>query len=125
MSCTAMNAEDIARALGGWKSGCAWMARCPAHHDRSPSLSVRDSNAGKVLVYCHAGCDQGRVLAALRSRGLWPNNECRPLSPKVRHRLPVEGEADPDDTSRTETALAIWRSAQPAQGTLVEFYLAL
>jgi hypothetical protein len=79
------------------------------------------SNAGKVLVYCHAGCDLGGVLAALRSRGLWPNAGCRPLPPKVCQRSPVEEKAGRD---RTEAALAIWRSANRAQGTLAEAYLA-
>ena len=50
------------------------MARCPAHDDRKPSLSIRDADDGKVLVRCHAGCDQARVIAALRSRGLWIEN---------------------------------------------------
>ena len=36
----AMTAETIAKALGGRKRGAAWMARCPAHDDREPSLSI-------------------------------------------------------------------------------------
>ena len=47
------------------------MARCPAHEDREPSLSITDAKSGKVLVRCHAGCDQRQVIAALRSRGVW------------------------------------------------------
>ena len=44
------------------------MARCPAHDDRKPSLSIRDADDGKVLVRCHAGCDQARVkLEAARN----------------------------------------------------------
>src|SRR5438094_550718 len=34
------------------------MARCPAHDDREPSLSIREGDHGKVLVCCHAGCEQ-------------------------------------------------------------------
>jgi hypothetical protein len=49
-------------------------ARCPTHDDREPSLSIRDADDGKVLVRCHAGCDQERVIATLRSRGLWMEN---------------------------------------------------
>jgi hypothetical protein len=56
-----MRAETIAKALGGRKVGGGWMARCPAHEDRNPSLSVHDADEGKVLVCCHAGCDQARV----------------------------------------------------------------
>ena len=64
-----MTAETIAKALGGRKAGGAWMACCPAHDDREPSLSIIDGNGGKVLVRCHAGCDQRRVIAALCSAG--------------------------------------------------------
>jgi hypothetical protein len=39
-------------------------SRCPAHEDRNPSLSVR-YDEGKVLIYCHAGCDTRDVLASL------------------------------------------------------------
>jgi putative DNA primase/helicase len=65
------SAETIAKALCGRKAGSGWAARCPAHDDREPSLSIRHGDNGKVLIRCHAGCDQGRVIAALRSRGLW------------------------------------------------------
>ncbi len=56
-----MTAETIARALGGRKAGQDWMARCPAHGDRDPRLSVREVD-GKVLVRCHTGCDQREVI---------------------------------------------------------------
>jgi putative DNA primase/helicase len=69
--CEFPGAETIAAALGGRKAGGAWMARCPAYDDRKPSLSIRDGDDGRVLVCCHAGCEQERVIAALRSRGLW------------------------------------------------------
>jgi hypothetical protein len=66
-----MSAESIARALGARLIGSEWMARCPAHDDRKPSLSVREGDNGRVLVRCHAGCEQWQVIEALRSRGLW------------------------------------------------------
>ena len=66
-----MTAETIAKALGGRKAGAEWMARCPAHEDREPSLSIKDADGGKVLVRCHAGCDQQKVIAALKARGIW------------------------------------------------------
>ena len=71
-----MNAARIAQALhGGRKSGASWVACCPAHEDRTPSLSVRGSTDGRVLVHCHAGCAQAAVIAALKDLGLWPNRE--------------------------------------------------
>ena len=66
-----MTAEVVAKVLGGRKAGVGWMARCPAHDDQTSSLSISDTEGGMVLVHCHAGCDQERVIAALRTRGLW------------------------------------------------------
>lgn len=42
-----------------------WSCKCPAHEDRSPSLSVKVLDDGRVLVHCHAGCSASDVLAAL------------------------------------------------------------
>ena len=53
------------------KAGAGWLTRCPAHDDRAPSLKVEGSD-GKVLTYCHAGCDSDAVIAELKKRGLWP-----------------------------------------------------
>jgi putative DNA primase/helicase len=50
------------------------MARCPAHDDHNPSLSLAERD-GLVLVKCHAGCDQDAVVSALRRKGLWPERE--------------------------------------------------
>jgi hypothetical protein len=71
-----VTAEQIARALHGRRSGRGWMALCPAHKDRRPSFSITERN-GKVLVNCRSGCTQNSVIAALRSRGLWPERERR------------------------------------------------
>ena len=76
-----------------------------------------------MLVFCHAGCDQERVIAALRKRGLWTENGRRLRLRVPRHatdlRKPLQ-----DDAKRGEVALAIWQSSVPAQGTPVETYLA-
>jgi putative DNA primase/helicase len=117
-----MTAESIAIALGGCKAGAAWMARCPAHEDRQPSLSIRDAGDGKVLVRCHAGCDQGRVIAALRSRGLWDENGHCQFARSTRC-AGANDEQDRDDAKRTEAALAVWQSARCARGSPVETYL--
>jgi putative DNA primase/helicase len=118
-----MTAEAIAKALGGRRAGAAWMARCPAHEDRAPSLSIADARDGKVLVRCHAGCDQQDVIAALRARGVWNADVRQPIrfSRKPDRALPAE--LDGEATKRTEAALAIWRASQSAQGTPVEIYL--
>lgn len=40
-------------------------ARCPAHDDRNPSLSVDVASDGRVLLKCHANCDTESVVAAV------------------------------------------------------------
>jgi putative DNA primase/helicase len=118
-----MTAEAIAKALGGRRAGAAWMARCPAHDDRAPSLSIADARGGKVLVRCHAGCDQQDVIAALRACGVWNADVRQPIrfSRKADRTLPAE--PDGDAIKRTEAALAIWRGSQSADRTPVETYL--
>jgi|TARA_R100000501_G_C2536759_1_gene57330 hypothetical protein len=39
-----------------------WMARCPAHDDRTPSLSIKECDDGRLLMHCFAGCPAGDVL---------------------------------------------------------------
>ncbi len=46
-------------------SGREWKARCPAHKDRTPSLSIGVNADGRVLLYCHGGCTQRAVFMAL------------------------------------------------------------
>lgn len=55
--------KDGGRAVT--QSGEGYAARCPAHNDRSPSLSVSEGDDGRVLLHCHAGCEAGAVVAAL------------------------------------------------------------
>ncbi|MEJ5367768.1 MAG: VapE domain-containing protein [Bryobacteraceae bacterium] len=70
-----LDAASIARALGGARrSGSGWVAKCPSHDDRNPSLSLTE-RGGKLLVFCHGGCDSRAVVAALRARNLWPEAE--------------------------------------------------
>ena len=47
------------------RSGNGWSARCPAHEDRNPSLSIATGDDGRCLVNCHAGCETTAILAAL------------------------------------------------------------
>lgn len=41
-----------------------WSARCPAHDDKGPSLSIRETEDGRVLVHCFAGCSVHEVVQA-------------------------------------------------------------
>lgn len=94
-----MTARDVADRLGARPAGDGrWMARCPAHSDHTPSLSVREGAGGKVLVHCWAGCDTSAVLAAA---GLtWRDISGQPTTPADRARLRAERQ------QRTETERA-------------------
>jgi hypothetical protein len=47
------------------RSGNGWACQCPAHDDRTPSLSITKGDGGHALVHCHAGCDTKAVCAAV------------------------------------------------------------
>lgn len=39
-----------------------WLACCPAHQDRSPSLSVKLESDGRILMHDFAGCSVEEIL---------------------------------------------------------------
>jgi hypothetical protein len=45
-----------------------WIAKCPAHDDRHPSLSIRALEGGRTLLHCFAGCEIHSVVSALGLR---------------------------------------------------------
>jgi len=44
-----------------------WRALCPAHQDKRPSLSIRQTH-DRVLLHCHASCELPDILKALGMR---------------------------------------------------------
>lgn len=42
-----------------------WQCKCPAHEDRSPSLSIAETDDGRTLIHCHAGCAPIDVVHAV------------------------------------------------------------
>lgn len=81
-----MNAEQIAVGLGRHtRTQTGFTACCPAHNDKTPSLSISDGENGKILVRCHAGCDQGAVIDALKRCNLWPEHVNEKPLPLTRH----------------------------------------
>ncbi|CAN5158876.1 hypothetical protein BH24PSE2_BH24PSE2_17520 [soil metagenome] len=67
-----------------------WIAACPAHEDRSPSLSIREVDGEKILLHCFAGCDVEAVLHALglRMSDLFPEPLAHHVAPS-RSRIPA------------------------------------
>lgn len=43
----------------------SWVACCPAHEDRSPSLSVKELGDGRILLHCFAGCEVAAILGVM------------------------------------------------------------
>jgi hypothetical protein len=57
-------AEILQHFQGARRNGNGWMAQCPAHEDRNPSLSIHERE-GKILLKCFAGCSAEAVVSAL------------------------------------------------------------
>jgi hypothetical protein len=60
-----MSVADLVSRLQAKRNGQGWMAKCPAHDDRTPSLSINEGRDGRALLKCHTGCNTDDVLAAL------------------------------------------------------------
>jgi putative DNA primase/helicase len=114
-----MIAAEIAATLGAGRRGGGgwWSCRCPAHDDRSPSLSLRDGDRG-LIVHCHAGCDPRDVLAELQHRGLLGSHKERPEPAAVR------GDDRDDVARRIAEARRMWDAALDARATPVPAYFA-
>jgi len=91
----------------------SWVARCPAHDDRDPSLSV-SVKEGRVLIHCFAGCAPEAVLEAVGLtwkdlRGAdpwaWRAPVLRPSRPRPEPETP-----SPEDLERWER---LWEGARP------------
>lgn len=67
-----------------------WIARCPAHNDKRPSMTVREVDDGRVLVHCFAGCDIGQILGAvgLEFDALFPDKPIEHAKP-IRRPFPA------------------------------------
>lgn len=80
----------LSRLEGARRSGSRWIARCPAHEDRNPSLSVGLGAGGCVLLHCFVGCAPEAIASALglSMRDLYPERRGLPRSPYAEGRRP-------------------------------------
>lgn len=106
-------ASELVKRLGGvWRPN-GGMCCCPAHADRTPSLSVRVGNRS-LLFKCFAGCSGIDIIRAVR---------------RLKLDVPVDDELGPlahshHDIGMAERARTIWNQAQPITGTPAAVYLA-
>jgi hypothetical protein len=76
-----MNISDILPKLKNVQQhGEQYQAQCPAHDDKNASLSITEKN-GKVLFYCHAGCDFRKVMDAIGIQK--PEQKDKPVISKI------------------------------------------
>lgn len=70
-------------------NGKGWMACCPAHEDRSPSLSINEGDDGRVLLKCFAGCGNDAITDALglETKDLFVPRDSRSLTPHTNGKL--------------------------------------
>ena len=109
-----MNAETLLLRLSGVRQNGPgkWMAKCPSHDDRSPSLSIRQTDDGKILIHCWSGCDTESVLTALglNWRDIFPDRwreaEARALAHGHRRLKKSLGEITQQDYARHVVAIA-------------------
>ncbi len=115
--CSFKNAQGITRALRGVWHGRYGTARCPAHDDRLPSLSLANGHDGRLLLYCYAGCSFREIIQALIRIGLLGKQAYdQTLS------FSKQFCADLKQAKR-KAERAIWQQSQPIKNTLAETYL--
>ncbi len=112
------HARRLVEVLGGKWMRTHGMCRCPAHADRTPSLSISVGRQA-VLLHCFAGCATVTVIAALARQGVkmadlfgsevepWPSPATEPRK------------AAPD-----RNAVRLWKQAHGIAGSAAAAYLA-
>jgi len=107
-------ARQIVDSFGGRWSGRQGMCCCPAHDDRTPSLSVGlTSNA--ILLHCFAGCTSDEVLEGLKRYGIQPRDLFDGKGG------PIASVAKPFGPDAN--ACRLWCETAPLTDTLAERYL--
>ncbi|UNF29776.1 toprim domain-containing protein [Bartonella krasnovii] len=109
-----INARGITNALRGVWYGRYGSARCPAHDDQLPSLSLANGHDGRLLLTCYAGCSFREIIQALRRIGLLGTQDF--VDKAYDHTLSFSKQ-------KAERAQAIWQQSQPIKNTLAETYL--
>ncbi len=113
-----MDVNDFLASLEGVKGrNGSWVARCPGHQDRSPSLTVKELGDGRILIHCFAGCGTDEVLGAmgLTMSDLFPE----PLATRM---APVRGFSAMDALRalKYESSLLVMAAADTAEGRPVD-----
>ena len=98
------------------QSGNSWTARCPAHEDKQPSLSISYGIKG-ILLNCHAGCTPDAITGAvgLSMRDLFYDASD---SPKTPHKAVV---IDLPTMGLQPWAKSLWDECKPLSGVALDY----
>jgi hypothetical protein len=99
---------SVIQRLGGVWSGRHAMVRCPAHDDRTPSLSIRQGR-NSILVHCFAGCEGAAVMRGIRQ--------------VLGHTIPDQRAIPEPANDREPPFRRIWTAGVGLEGTLGHRYL--
>lgn len=95
-----------------------WLACCPAHEDRSPSLTIREENDGRILVRCHAGCSFEQIVDSVGYgyEPWFPPKQEGDFKPAVKRAYPA---ADVLEALYFETTLVLVAACNIANGVVL------
>lgn len=103
-----MRPEELLGLLSGVKrTARGWSSRCPAHNDKSPSLSVCEAEGGRILLHCFAGCTTEDVCSSIgiRLADLFMDAPMNQLSNRRLARVRRERQATQDASEKNHKAL--------------------
>lgn len=61
-----MSVDTLLQRLTKVKGGKGrWTACCPSHEDRSPSLAIRETEDGRILLKCFGGCSVQEIVGSI------------------------------------------------------------
>ncbi|MFH1476125.1 MAG: phage/plasmid primase, P4 family [Verrucomicrobiota bacterium] len=109
--------NELVTRLNAQKNGSGWMAQCPAHADRNPSLSISEGREGRILLKCFAGCSNEKIVSAMKLK-------MSDLMPPARMPRPVPTKPAQSKSARTFTSVEEAANRCTPQGaTLEQIYL--
>ena len=100
------NIADLLLQLSGVRrSGGGWIARCPAHDDKAPSLSFTITESGRLLAHCFSGCsfEEIRLALGLSGEHFFPSSRTTEIGGPTPEQIGTQTKAD-----------RLWKTSWPA-----------
>lgn len=103
-------------------SNSQWMALCPAHDDRTPSLSIGRGEDGCVLLRCHAGCTPQIIadVIGLKMTDLFPKTRNGTNAHDGHGRARRAKKSNPRPFPTAEAAIAAYQGSRKLRGVTVK-----